>query len=79
MANSLTVKAREGEVLDQDFITPGRFRELDGFRGLAAITVVDLSLGCSGYSNYPRIAPAPYDIPLGRVGCAGSFSSSLVS
>lgn len=29
MAKSQTVKAREGEILDQNFITPGRFRELD--------------------------------------------------
>ena len=68
MAKSQTVKAREGDVLDQDFITPGRFRELDGFRGLAAITVVIYHLGVPATENYPRTAPSPYDIPLGELG-----------
>ena len=68
MAKSQTVKAREGEVLDQDFITPGRFRELDGFRGLAAITVVIYHLGVPATENYPRTAPSPYDIALGELG-----------
>lgn len=51
MAKSQTVKAREGEILDQNFITPGRFRELDGFRGLAAITVVIYHLGVPATQN----------------------------
>ena len=68
MAKSQTVKAREGEILDQDFITPGRFRELDGFRGLAAFTVVIYHLGVPATQNYPRTAPSPYDIPLGELG-----------
>ena len=68
MAKSQTVKAREGDVLDQDFITPGRFRELDGFRGLAAITVVIYHLGVPATENYPRTAPSPYDIALGELG-----------
>ena len=68
MAKSQTVKAREGEILDQNFITPGRFRELDGFRGLAAITVVIYHLGVPATQNYPRTAPSPYDIPLGELG-----------
>ena len=28
------------EILDNSFITPGRFRELDGLRGIAALSVV---------------------------------------
>ena len=64
MAKSQTVKAREGDVLDQDLITPGRFRELDGFRGLAAITVVIYHLGVPATENYPRTAPSPMTSPL---------------
>ena len=68
MAKSQTVKARESGILDQNFITPGRFQELDGFRGLAAITVVIYHLGVPATQNYPRTAPSPYDIPLGELG-----------
>ena len=33
------------EILDNSFITPGRFRELDGLRGIAALSVVAYHFG----------------------------------
>ncbi|MDO5750276.1 MAG: acyltransferase [Rothia sp. (in: high G+C Gram-positive bacteria)] len=51
------------EVLDNSFITPGRFRELDGLRGIAAITVVLYHFGMPAGG-----APGPYDISWGELG-----------
>lgn len=56
------------EILDNSFITPGRFRELDGLRGIAALSVVAYHFGYPAVQNYPRIAPEPYSIPLGELG-----------
>ena len=78
MAKSQTVKAREGEVLRSGLHHSRAFQELDGFRGLAAITVVIYHLGVPATENYPRTAPSPYDIALGELGVQ-LFSSFLVS
>lgn len=59
---------KPGEVLDNSFITPGRFSELDGLRGIAALAVVAYHFGYPAVQNYPRIAPEPYSIPLGELG-----------
>ena len=48
---------KPGEVLDNSFITPGRFSELDGLRGIAALAVVAYHSGTPPVQNYPRIAP----------------------
>ena len=59
---------KPGEVLDNSFITPGRFSELDGLRGIAALAVVAYHFGYPAVQNYPRTAPEPYSIPLGELG-----------
>ena len=61
-------RAGGNEVLDNSFITPGRFRELDGLRGIAAITVVLYHFGVPASENYPRIGASPYDLGLGELG-----------
>jgi len=61
------------EILDNSFITPGRFRELDGLRGIAALSVVAYHFGYPAVQNYPRIAPAPHSISLGEHGGGGGF------
>lgn len=57
------------EILDNSFITPGRFRELDGLRGIAALAVVIGHFGATFNQNYIHSPQSPYSFPLGEMGC----------
>lgn len=56
------------EILDNSFITPGRFRELDGLRGIAALAVVIGHFGATFNQNYIHSPQSPYSFPLGEMG-----------